>query len=233
MLRAMPMPVAGTIRGVLFDRDETIAYTDPSVYRQAALWAAQEFGLDAREVGKALQAQWAAQEDPQRVSGWWALRTEADEAAYWENYIAELAARLDLPAERVAGLLAEWPYQRYMKAVPEAREVLSELKRRGLKVGVLSNTMPSIVATLEAVNLADVVDVAIATGTLGVHKPHPDAFLQAAALMGLPEEHILFIDDKLENVVAARALGMKAAVIDLKGEQPGVLHSLHAVLDLV
>ena len=74
---------------------------------------------------------------------------------------------------------------------------------------------------------------AIATGTLGVHKPEPDAFLKAAELMGLPPAEILFIDDKLENVVAARAVGMQASVIDLKGQQPGVLHDLTGVMDLL
>jgi putative hydrolase of the HAD superfamily len=227
MLPVMP------IRGVLFDRDETIAYTDPSVYREAALWAAQRFGLDPRHVGQALQAQWAAQEDPEQLSGWWALRTEEDEAEYWRTYGQELAARMGVPAHEIGVMLTEWPYQRYMKAVPGAREVLSGLRERGLKVGVLSNTLPSIAATLEEVGLADVIDVAIATGTLGVHKPEPDAFLKAAELMGLPPAEILFIDDKLENVVAARAVGMQASVIDLKGQQPGVLHDLTGVMDLL
>ncbi|WP_424952056.1 HAD family hydrolase [Deinococcus sp.] len=226
-------PTAPPIRGVLFDRDETIAYTDPGVYREAARWAARHFGLEAAAVGAALQAQWAAQEDPGQVGGWWGLRTEADEADYWERYGAELAGRFGVPVSEIGVMLTEWPYQRYMKAVPEARAVLSELRRRGLKVGVLSNTLPSIAATLEAVNLADLVDVAVATCTLGVHKPQTAAFVQAAALMELPPAAILFVDDKLENVEAARRAGMQAELIDLGGRQPGALHGLHAVLERV
>ena len=44
---------------------------------------------------------------------------------------------------------------------------------------------------------------------------------------------MLFIDDKAENVDAARALGMHAALIDLSGETPGALHSLGEVAGLV
>ena len=224
---------ASTVRGVLFDRDETIAYTDPGVYREAAQWAAQHFGLDVHAVGQALAAQWAAQEDPAQVGGWWSLRTEADEAVYWQRYGHELAARLGVPEGDIGVLLSEWPYQRYMKAVPEARAVLIELRTRGLRVGVLSNTLPSIGATLEAIDLADVVDVAVASCTLGVHKPEQEAFMQAATLMGLPPGQILFIDDKLENVEAARVAGMRAELIDLHGQQPEAIHDLKSVLDLI
>ena len=227
-----PHPTS-TIRGVLFDRDETIAYTDPGVYHEAAQWAAQHFGLDVHAVRQALTAQWAAQEDPAQIGGWWSLRTEADEAVYWQRYGHELAARLGVPEGDIGVMLSEWPYQRYMKAVPEARAVLGELRSRGLRVGVLSNTLPSIAATLEAMNLADVVDVAMASCMLGVHKPEQEAFVQAAALMELPPGQILFIDDKLENVVAARMAGMRAELIDLRDQQPGAIHDLRSVLDLI
>ncbi|WP_188960666.1 HAD-IA family hydrolase [Deinococcus aquiradiocola] len=224
---------ATRVRGVLFDRDETIAYTDTGVYREVAVWAAREYGLDPRVVGQALQAQWAAQEDPAQVGGWWGLRSEADEAAYWERYAQELAARLDLPAERLGLLLQEWPYERYMKAYPAARGVLEALRARGVKVGVLSNTLPSIGVTLDAIGLGDVVDVAIASCSLGVHKPERDAYLRSADLMELPVQEILFVDDKPENVTAAREAGMRAALIDLRHGTPGALHDLRDVLELV
>ena len=48
--------------------------------------------------------------------------------------------------------------------------------------------------------------------------------------MELPPGEILFIDDKLENIVAARRAGMQAELIDLRGQQPGAIHTLDAVL---
>ncbi|GGQ99231.1 HAD family hydrolase [Deinococcus ruber] len=217
----------GRVKGVLFDRDETIAYTDPGVYREAAVWAAERFGLEPGAVGAALKAQWAASE------GWWHLRTEADEELFWQSYGQELAGRFGVPPEHIGPMLTEWPYQRYMKPVPSARDVLSALKARGLKVGVLSNTMPSIGITLEAVELHDLIDVAIATCTLGVHKPQPEAFTLAAELMELAPSELLFVDDKQENVDAARSVGMQAVLIDLRGQHPEAIHDLRAVLELV
>ncbi|GAA5437358.1 phosphatase Rv3376 [Deinococcus aquaticus] len=216
------------LRAVLFDRDDTIAYTDPGVYREAALWAAQAFGLDPREVGAGMQAQWQ-----ERAFTWWHLRTQADEDTFWNDYSAELAARLGLTDTQAQQLSARYPYEAFMKPVPNAREILGDLRARGLRLGVLSNTLPSIDRTLEFLGLNDLIDVAVATCTVGIHKPEPGAYRHALNALGLDAAEVLFIDDKQENVDAALALGMHAALIDLSGETPDALHDLGGVSRLV
>ncbi|WP_233218575.1 HAD family hydrolase [Deinococcus arcticus] len=217
-----------TLRAVLFDRDDTIAYTDPDVYREAAAWIAQTFGLGPDAALHALRDQWRA-----RALTWWDLRSQAQEDAFWADYGTELTGRLGLPPEAAAQLMATYPYEVYMKPVPHAREVLLELRARGLKVGVLSNTLPSIDRTLRAVGLDDLVDVAVATCVVGVHKPDAGAYLHAAGALGVAPAEVLFVDDKAENVAAAQALGMQAVQIDLRGEVRGAIHDLRAVLDRV
>lgn len=216
-----------SLKAVLFDRDDTLVTTDPGMYREAALWAADHFGLDARVVGSTMQTLWQ-----ERGGSWWGLRSHAEEAAYWADYGADLAARLALDAGDAGALLEAYPYERFMKAVPNARAVLTELRGRGLKVGVLSNTLPSIDRTLAAVGLADLVDVALATCLIGVHKPEAGAFEYALKALGVQAGETLFVDDRPENVEAARALGLRAALIDLKGERPAAIHDLAAVLEL-
>lgn len=224
----LPAVPATPLRAVLFDRDDTIAYTDRAVYAEAAHWAARTYGLDAREVGAAMLGQWEEQ-----ATAWWGLRTEDDETAFWDGYGLELMARVGLHADMADAFMARYPYERFMKPVPQAREVLQSLRDRGLRIGVLSNTLPSIDRTLEALGLADLVDVAVATCTVGVHKPEAGAFLHAADALGLRPDEILFVDDKHENVEAARALGMQAALIDLRGEDRQAIHELRGVLALV
>lgn len=216
------------IRAVLFDRDDTIAYTDAAVYRDAARWGNGRFGLDPRAVGEALRVLWNEQ-----ATAWWSLRTLDDEDAFWHAYGQELTRRLGIDGEHAAEWLAHFPYERYIKAVPGAREVLSALRGHGLRVGVLSNTLPSIERSLREVGLWDLVDVAISTCVLGVHKPEPQAFLLSAQMLDLDPGAILFIDDKQENVEAARGVGMRAELIDLAGKTAGALHRLDEVLALV
>ncbi|WP_221088820.1 HAD family hydrolase [Deinococcus aquaedulcis] len=217
-----------SLRAVLFDRDDTIAYTDPGVYREAAAWMARTYSVPIDAALQALREQWAA-----RALTWWDLRSQAQEDAFWADYGTELTGRLGLSPEAAPQLMAAYPYEVYMKPVPHAREVLLELRARGLKVGVLSNTLPSIDRTLKAVGLDDLVDVAVATCVVGVHKPDAGAYLHAAEALGVEPAEVLFVDDKAENVEAARALGMQAVQIDLRGEVAGALHDLRAVLDRV
>ncbi|WP_019585664.1 HAD family hydrolase [Deinococcus apachensis] len=219
---------SGRLRAVLFDRDDTLAYADPGVYREAALWASKRFGVDPKLAGRVLAGLWQ-----EHTSSWWDLRTHEEEEVFWAHYGEQLGTRLGLDAGQAAQVLAAFPYERYLRPVEGAWEVLIELRARGLRVGVLSNTLPSIDRTLTALGLDDGVDVAVASCVVGAHKPEGRAFTYALERLGLPAGEVLFVDDRLENVEAARALGMKAVQIDLSRQVPGVLHSLWGVLALV
>lgn len=214
-----------TIRAVLFDRDQTLTVTDVGVYAEAGEWLAEKYGLEAKAAAKTLARVWL-----DNAQSWWHLRSDADEEQFWTSYGEILQSELNIPVDE---LTREFPYERYFKAVVGAREVLTELRGRGLKIGVLSNTLPSIERTLEYAGLLDLVDVPLATCRLGVHKPEARAFQLAAEALGVPVEDILFIDDLPENVAAARALGMKAEQIDLSGQNGDALHSLREVLNHV
>ncbi len=107
------------------------------------------------------------------------------------------------------------------------------MRARGLRVGVLSNTFPSIDRTLRHTGLAELVDVALATCTLGVHKPDPRAFTLAAEALGLPPAAILFLDDLPENVDAAHRVGMAAERVTVHRAEPGAVHDLRDVLTLI
>ncbi|WP_412029139.1 HAD family hydrolase [Deinococcus yunweiensis] len=227
------MTALPALRAVLFDRDDTIAYTDRSVYRDAATWGAAHFGLEAAQIGRTLAALWQESTATDHELSWWTLRSLEDEQVFWETYGRELERRLNLPAGAGAEFVARFPYEVYIRAVPGAREVLTALRARGLKLGVLSNTLRSIDRTLDAVGLGDLIDVAVASCTVGAHKPDPAGYLHAAQALGVQLAEVLFIDDKPENVEAARRLGMAAEVIDLTGQLPGALHSLDDVLALV
>jgi putative hydrolase of the HAD superfamily len=45
---------------------------------------------------------------------------------------------------------------------------------------------------------------------MGLRKPNPNIYGRALGILGKPAERSLFIDDRLENVAAAAAVGMKA-----------------------
>jgi 2-haloacid dehalogenase len=51
---------------------------------------------------------------------------------------------------------------------------------------------------------------------MGIRKPDPSIYQRVMGILGKPAPRTLFIDDRLENVAAAAAVGMKA--IQFTGE---------------
>ncbi len=58
--------------------------------------------------------------------------------------------------------------------------------------------------------LSQYFDVALSSCYLGLRKPHREIYDRAVDILGRPAQRILFIDDRLENVAAAQAVGMNA-----------------------
>ena len=61
---------------------------------------------------------------------------------------------------------------------------------------------------------------------MGIRKPDPRIYFRALGILGDSPERSLFIDDRLENVAAAAAVGMKAVRFTNEAELREQLHAL-------
>ncbi|MFI9614797.1 HAD family hydrolase [Streptomyces sp. NPDC052023] len=73
---------------------------------------------------------------------------------------------------------------------------------------LVSNASVTLEADLEALGLSDLADHVVSSARVGLVKPDPRIYRIAADLAGVPLDRCLFVDDGLENVEAAAALGM-------------------------
>ena len=191
------------MRGALLDRDGVLLLLDEkALYRKAVELAARGAGLE-RSLAALARAVRALNEAVRGL----AVRT-LEEEALWRTLVLEVARELRVPPEE----LLPWRYYRFMRPAPGAERLLHRLKARNLKVGVLSNTLPSLRESLAHHGLARYVDGFFASCALGVAKPDPRAFLLALEGLGLAPEETLYLDDDPENVEAARRLGLRAEV---------------------
>lgn len=141
-------------------------------------------------------------------------RSTAEEAAFWQGFWRGLAEELALPPA-VQMQLQQVEYTRFMRPFPDARAALLTARRHGLQTGVLSNfTLASLVDSLTAVGLADLIDEACAATVIGVSKPHPEAYLTICRTLGVSPAHCLFFDDEPVCVQGARQVGMAAYLVD-------------------
>lgn len=77
--------------------------------------------------------------------------------------------------------------------------------------------MPNCLELMEKAGIGGLYEDMFISSEMKMMKPSPEFYLEAVRRIGLPPEEILFIDDSLKNVEAARALG-----IDARWLEPGM-----------
>lgn len=96
---------------------------------------------------------------------------------------------------------------------PGARELLAELKSAGIPTALVTMSVERM-----ARQVADLIDFpafdAIVAGDMVTHsKPHPEAYLTAAGILGVDPEHCVAIEDSAPGIAAAVASGAIALAV--------------------
>ena len=126
----------------------------------------------------------------------------------------------------------------------DAADVLRELRGRGLRTALLSNThWPRHFHEhfLERDGLGELIDARLYTSEMERTKPHPDAFLTALEAIGVsdPSSAVFVGDRPHDDVYGAKSVGMRAVwrrnsfVPEWDVEPDGVIDCLSDLLPLV
>ncbi len=147
------------------------------------------------------------------------LETVEEEYALFHQYYAMLAEalpELGVSAAAVKEVARDHVYNTENSyAFADAVPTLEALKG-GYKLGVLSDTWPSIIPKLRAYGLYDFFDCFTFSYALGVYKPHPKMYEDALEKMALPPRQTVFVDDFTGNLEGARAAGIQPVLIGAK-----------------
>lgn len=164
-------------------------------------------------------AAWAAM---LRVSGlneerfeplYWADRAAYDEGkltgvTFWQSFLR----KAELPPDQgMAEELNRLDCRFWTVQNPAMVAWQLALKQHGLLTGILSNMGDSTLASIERTfDWIRRFDVLVWSYQLRIAKPDPAIYCHTLAQLGTLPEETLFIDDKLENIEAAQALGFQA-----------------------
>jgi putative hydrolase of the HAD superfamily len=101
---------------------------------------------------------------------------------------------------------------------PDVPSLLAALRQRGLKVGVLSNTLWSRGYHEEVFRrdgVLDLIDGAVYTSEIPWTKPHPEAFRAAMTAVGVEDpSRVVFVGDRpYDDVHGAKQVGMRAVLV--------------------
>jgi len=196
------------IRGVIFDRDGVLTYFDYS----SALELFRGVPQFSLEEAFARWTAWCSAAEP--------ARDEDSERRLFAGFFSELSREWNLGRDVRDRFLA-FDYLGMIRAFPDARRALEAARKRGLRVGVLSNfPLASLAASLRVAGFEGLIDRAASAPVIGAAKPHPRAYAYMLEALGLEPEECLLIDDEVPCVEGARAAGIRAFLLDRKGKAP-------------
>jgi putative hydrolase of the HAD superfamily len=192
---------AVTVAAVVFDWGGTL--TPWHVFDQHQVWLAAA-GQDAALASRLAEAEtrlWVRSRDEHLAFG---LDDVFRAAAFWPD-----------PAG-LSAYHAAWEEHTFTD--PAVPGVLTALRERGLRVGVLSNT-PWTRERHQSIfrrdGVAELIDGAVYTSELHHAKPHREAFAAALRAVGdPPPEHTVYVGDRLyDDVYGAQQAGLRAVYL--------------------
>jgi HAD superfamily hydrolase (TIGR01509 family) len=93
---------------------------------------------------------------------------------------------------------------------PGARELLFSLREAGVKTGLVTMSMRRMALAVNDAIEFDAFDVVVAGDDVVRGKPHPEAYLKAAELLGVAPHHCIAFEDSVPGLASAEAAGTKA-----------------------
>lgn len=121
------------------------------------------------------------------------------------------------------------------KLFHEVIEVLEYFKEHNFKMGVISDTSPSLKYTLEQLGISDYFTSFTASSIVGVGKPNPLIYNSALKEQNITAQESIYVDDTPEEADGARELGFTSFYLDRNKENIGewIINDLRELIDFV
>jgi putative hydrolase of the HAD superfamily len=203
------------LEAVVFDVDFTLAKPGPDLGPEGYRALGSRFGLeldparydDARRGAIATLKRHPDLDHDEEV---WVLFTE--------RIIEGMGGKGDTYACAVE-MTRAWERAEHFELFDDVRPVLDELRAHGLKLGLLSNTGRDLDAFVAHHGIE--VDAILTSRLHGKTKPHETIFRAMLERLDTPASNAAMIgDDPEDDVAGARAVGMRAWLVDRDGRFP-------------
>ena len=222
------LPFVLSLRAVLFDVDFTLVKPGPELSPEGYRRAGLRHGL-ALDPARYDEARGTALEDLQHHP-----ELEHDEEiwiAFTERIVRGMGGDAEGAREVAVEMTRAWERSENFELYEDVYPVFEELRRHGLKIGLVSNTSRDLPTFVDHHRLD--VDGSVSSGSFGWVKPHGSIFLAVLERLGVrPEEAAMVGDSLADDIEGARALGIRAFLLDREDrhrEWEGRLPDLYAL----
>ena len=223
-----------TLRAVLFDVDFTLCRPGPELSpdRYARIAARHDVILDTGGYDDAREAAVLNLKRHPEL-----LHDESIWHRFTEEIFIGMGGPVELASECATEIEEGWGVSENFELFEDVHPVLEELRAVRLKIAVVSNGVRDLTEFVRHHRLD--VDAIVDSRSHGRVKPHPTIFQAALnALDVIPNAAVMVGDSLEEDVEGARALGMRAILVDREERHPEVeerltdLYGLPAALGL-
>jgi putative hydrolase of the HAD superfamily len=205
------------LRAVVFDVDFTLARPGPDLGPDGYRELGRRHGLDLdparyEEARAAAFAEVKSHPELDHDEEIWVLFTE--------RIIRGMGGEGDTYAAAVE-MESRWAQSVHFELYDDALPVLELLRKRGLLIGLLSNSSRDLGEFVVHHNLR--ADAVLTSHAHGKTKPHESIFRAMLGLLDVaPGEAVMVGDTIDDDVEGARAVGMQAVLLDREGRYPDV-----------
>jgi HAD superfamily hydrolase (TIGR01509 family) len=213
------------VEAVTFDAGQTLVELDTAMLAArlgergapvdaAALEAAAPLAWQRFDARAALAAQ--ERDEARRSSGGSGNAVAGGHAGGgWHGLIRDLLAGAGAPGDHAA--LVDWLWSEqprrnlWRRPIAGMRELVDDLRRAGVAVGVVSNSEGRIAELFAEIGWGDRFACVADSGRLGIEKPDPLIFTWALERLGAPPARAVHVGDSwAADIAGARAAGMRA-----------------------
>lgn len=108
-----------------------------------------------------------------------------------------------------------------LDAYPEVPDVLSTLKKAGLKTAILSNGSPDMLqAAVNNAGIGALLDGIHSVQDLGIYKPHPSVYQMSVDRLNVAAPNIAFQSSNAWDAAGAATFGFKVVWVNRFGQPP-------------
>ncbi|MFC2060658.1 HAD family hydrolase [Chloroflexota bacterium] len=129
-------------------------------------------------------------------------------------------AGVEASEKLVAGVLSKM--QRFnpkLVLFDDVVPALTQLKERGLILGLISNVDRDITPDCDELGLSPLLQVVVTSQDTGFNKPQPEIFREALKRVGVEASEAIYVGDQYQiDVVGARQAGMEGVLLDRGGD---------------
>lgn len=209
------------IKAVFFDVDFTLIFPGPTFqaegYRLAC--AAHGIDVDPAQFEAATAASSFILDDVEEQ-----IYKHDIFIHYTASIIEKMGGRGANVVEVASGIYDQWSVNHHFEMYDDVAPVMAELQKRGLIVGVISNSHRSLDAFREHFALANVITVSVSGAEHGYMKPHRSIFDRALERANVTAEEAVMVGDSFKHdIEGALNAGWRAVLLRRSGDVPYAL----------